>query len=678
VSTTFEPRFFDEIDHARVRLGEAMTTRHLVRVLGLACVAALAALPAVAQRGAVNGQWHAYGGDSGATKYSPLEQINAANVAQLRIAWRRPALDAAITAQAPQMRANSTFRSTPLMIDGVLYAGNGVGFVEAFDPATGATLWVEPPLGTGPSGYRGASTRGIGYWGDGANARILTQHNEYLFALDPKSGKPIPSFGDAGRVNLSTSYGVPYTWTGAPFVIGDVVVLGSSPLDEFANKEAPRSDVRAYDVRTGKLRWMFHVIPQAGELGVETWENESWRYTGHAPVWSLISGDPELGLVYLPITAPTNDMYGGHRLGDNLFTQSLVAVEAATGRRVWHFQTVHHDLWDFDPPAPPILMDITVEGRPIKAVVLLTKQSFAYVFDRASGEPVWPIVERPVPQSSVPGERTAATQPFPTKPPAFDLQGSTEDNLIDFTPELRSEAVAILNRYTHGPLFTPPSIRDDRPGGNPGTIQLPGSVGGPNWTGGAFDPETGLLYVPSSTAPFTADIEPGDPSVTNLRYVKGKRLWGPAGPRGLPLFKPPYGRITAIDMNAGEIRWQVANGDGPRDHPAIRHLNLGSLGNPGHSAPLVTKTLLFVGEGSDAMVGAARIPPGMPFDTAANYGEPWFRAYDKATGAVLAEIALPAGTTGAPITYLHRGKQYIVVAVGGRDVAPEWVALSLP
>jgi quinoprotein glucose dehydrogenase len=562
----------------------------------------------------------------------------------------------------------------------VLYAPNGSGFVEAFDPGTGETLWVEPPIEPGPNGYGGTATRGVGYWENGNDRRILTQHHEYLFALDAATGRPISSFGDGGRVYLSEGMGADmrYTWSGAPFVIGDVVVLGMSPLDDFANKEATRSDVRAYDVRTGQLRWTFHVIPQAGEVGVETWENDSWQYTGHAPVWSLFSGDPELGLVYLPVTAPTNDMYGGHRLGDNLFTQSIVAVEAATGRRAWHFQTVRHDLWDYDPPAAPILMDVTVDGRPIDAVVLLTKQAYAYVLDRRTGEPVWPIVELPVPQSTVPGERTAPTQPVPSKPPAFDLQGATEENLIDFTPELRAEALEILSRYTHGPLFTPPSIRDDAPGGNPGTIQLPGSVGGPNWTGGAVDPETGILYVPSTTAPFVADIEPGDSSYTNLRYIKGKRLWGPAGPRGLPLFKPPYGRISAIDMNKGEIVWQVANGDGPRDNPAIAHLNLGPLGNPGHAAPLVTKTLLFVGEGSDAMVGAARIPPDMPFDTAPNYGEPWFRAYDKATGEVVAAIPLPAGTTGAPITYMHEGKQYIVVAVGGRDVEPEWIALSLP
>jgi quinoprotein glucose dehydrogenase len=392
----------------------------------------------------------------------------------------------------------------------------------------------------------------------------------------------------------------------------------------------------------------------------------------------MFSADEELGLVYMPVTAPTSDMYGGHRLGDNLFSQSIVAVEAATGKRVWHYQTVHHDLWDYDPPAAPMLVDITVDGRRIKALVALTKQAYAYVLDRATGEPVWPIVERPAPQSNVPGERTSPTQPIPTKPPPFDLQGATEDNLIDFTPELRAEALEIVKRYTIGPLFTPPTVRDDRPGGKLGTIQLPGSAGAASWTGGAFDPETQLLYVPSSYSPFVADLEPGDPARTNLRYVKGRRTWGPAGPRGLPLFKPPYGRITALDMSKGEIAWQVANGDGPRDNPAIAHLKLGDLGNTGHSAPLVTRTLLFVGEGSDAMVVGGRVPPDMPFDTAPNYGEPWFRAYDKRTGAVVAEHRLPAGTTGAPMTYMHRGKQYIVVAVGGREADPEWVALSLP
>ena len=643
----------------------------------LALVGVLAAGAALAQTR--DGQWRAYGGDNAASHYAPLDQIDKSNVAKLGIAWRRPAVDASILTVVPRLKPDHTFRATPLMIDGVLYSPNGIGFVEAFDAGTGKTVWIEQPFTQGPDGYRGTSTRGVAYWTDGRDARILVQRSEYLMALNAKTGKPYKDFGDGGRVNLSAGL-VPetvYTWSGAPLVIGDVVVMGMSPGDTFAAKEATRSDVRAYDVRTGKLRWQFHVIPQAGESGVETWENESWKYTGHAPVWSLFSADEELGYVYMPVTSSTNDMYGGHRLGDNLFSQSIVCVDAKTGKRVWHYQLTHHDLWDYDPPTAPMLVDITVDGRPIKAVVQLTKQSFAYVFDRVTGKPVWPIEERPVPQSNVPGERTSATQPFPTKPPAFDRQGATVDNLIDFTPQLRAEALEIVKHYTIGPMFTPPTVRDDTPGGNLGTIQLPGSVGGANWGGGAFDPETHLLYVPSATAPFVADIEAGDPAVTDLRYVKGKRMWAP-GPRGLPLFKPPYGRISAIDLDKGDIRWQVANGSGPRDNPAIAQLHLPPLGNTGHAVPVLTKTLLFAGEGSNSSASAARTPPGMPIEITASQGEPWFRAFDKQTGAVLAEIKLPAGTTGAPITYMHRGKQYIVVAIGGRDQDPEWVALSLP
>jgi quinoprotein glucose dehydrogenase len=648
-----------------------------LRYSALAFVAVLAGTAAVAQTR--DGQWRAYGGDNAALRYAPLDQINRSNVAKLGMVWRRPAVDASILTAVPRLRPERSFRATPLMVDGVLYSPNGIGFVEAFDAGTGKTVWIEQPFEQGAEGYRGTSTRGVAYWTDGRDARILVQRSQYLIALNAKTGKPYQDFGDGGRVNLSAGYGpdMVYTWSGAPLVIGDVVVMGSSPGDTFAAKEATRSDVRAYDVRTGKLRWQFHVIPQAGEFGVNTWENDSWKYTGHAPVWSLFSADEELGYVYMPVTSSTNDMYGGHRLGDNLFSQSVVAVDAKTGKRVWHYQLVHHDLWDFDPPTAPMLVDITVDGRPIKAVVQLTKQSFAYVLDRVTGKPVWPIVERPVPPSNVPGERTSPTQPFPTKPPAFDRQGATVDNLIDFTPELRAEALEIVKRYTIGPLYTPPTVRNDEPGGNLGTIQLPGSVGGANWASGAFDPETHLLYVASATAPFVADIEPGDPAVTDLRYVKGKRLWV-GGPRGLPLFKPPYGRITAIDLDKGDLRWQVANGNGPRNNPAIAALHLPPLGNTGHAPLLLTKTLLFAGEGSDAAVGAARIPPGMPFEIAPNYGEPWFRAFDKQTGAVLAEIKLPDGTTGAPMTYMHRGKQYIVVAVGGRGQDPEWVALSVP
>lgn len=635
---------------------------------------------AAGQTGASNGEWHAYSGDNAATKYSALDQISRDNVERLRIAWRRPAVDATILRQAPGLLFSNNFRATPLMIDSVLYSPNGIGFVEAFDPGTGETIWIEQPFESGAAGFRGAATRGVGYWTDGTDQRLLVQRGEYLMALNARTGERYADFGEDGRVNLTEGLGpnLTYTWTGAPLVVRDVVVLGMSNGDNFAGMEASRGDVRAYDVRTGELRWQFHVIPQEREFGTDTWENESWRYSGHAPVWALFSADEELGYVYMPVTSATNDMYGGHRLGDNLFTQSIVCVDAETGERIWHYQLTHHGLWDYDPPAAPILMDITVDGRPIKAVTQLTKQSFAYVFDRVTGEPVWPIVERPVPQSDVPGEQTSPTQPFPTKPPPFDRQGSTEDNLIDFTPELRAEALEIVKRYTTGPLYTPPSVREEGPDGNLGTIQLPGSGGGANWSGGAFDPETQILYVPSATAPFVADIEPGDPEFTDLRYVKGMRIWM-YGPSGLPLFKPPYGRITAIDMNAGEILWQVANGEGPRNHPAIRHLNLPRLGYAGHVAALATKTLVFAGEGSTAMlVGGGRIPPQMPVETAPNYGEPWFRAYDKATGEILAELELPAGTTGAPMTYMHNGKQFLVVAIGGMNESPEWVGLSLP
>jgi quinoprotein glucose dehydrogenase len=367
-------------------------------------------------------------------------------------------------------------------------------------------------------------------------------------------------------------------------------------------------------------------------------------------------------------------MYGGHRIGDNLFSQSLVAVDLETGERIWHFQTVHHGLWDYDPPAAPILMDITVDGREIKAITQLTKQAFAFVFDRETGEPVWEIEERPVPQSTVPGEVTSPTQPFPTKPAPFDRQGATEENLIDFTPELRAEALEIFNNYVSGPLFTPPSIATEN--GTRGTIQLPGSQGGADVQGAAFDPETGLLYIPSIASPFVADILPGDPDETNLTYTKGSRRWI-AGPRGLPLFKPPYGRITAINMNTGDHVWMVPNGDGPRNNPEIAHLDLGKLGAPGRPAPLLTGSLLFVGEGFTNQRPGGRIPFDMPVEIATNSGGPWFRAYDKQTGETVWEIELEAGTTSPPISYQHEGEQYVLVAIGDRDHSPEMVAFKL-
>jgi len=632
--------------------------------------------PAPVASNVQEGEWQAYGATIGSTKYTSLRQINADNVAQMEIAWRRPAVDQYYLDMNPQQRYSTNWNGTPVVRDGVAYVTNGLGLVEAFDPGTGETLWVQEPPG-GAEGLPGAPTRGVAYWSDGTEARIFVQRGTWLYALDAATGESIPGFGDAGRADLQL---IPedferFRWGGVPMVVRDVVVIGQAMTDNFSNKEAPRGDVHAFDVRTGELRWTFNTIPQEGQFGTDTWQDRSWSYTGHAPVWALFSADEELGMVYMPISSSTNDMYGGHRLGDNLFSQSLVAVDAETGERVWHYQTVHHGLWDYDPPAAPVLMDITVEGREIKAIAQITKQAFLFVFDRETGEPVWDIEERPVPQSDVPGEVTSPTQPFPTRPAPFDRQGATEDNLIDFTPELRAEALEIVSNFVMGPLFTPPSLVTEN--GTQGTIQLPGSQGGGDVQGAAFDPETGYLYIPSITAPFVADLLPGDPELTNLAYTKGSRRWI-AGPQGLPLFKPPYGRITAIDMNSGEHVWMVPNGWGPVDNPAIAHLNLGKLGVPGRPSPLLTGSLLFLGEGQTGQRPGGRIPPDMPIEIATNSGGPNFRAYDKQTGDVIWERELEAGTTNAPISYLHEGKQYILVAIGDRDHSPELLAFTLP
>jgi quinoprotein glucose dehydrogenase len=624
--------------------------------------------------------------DGGITKYAPFDQIDKQSVSRLRVAWQRPAVDPSITARVPDLSYSGNFRATPVMIGGVLYSPNGVGLVEAFHPGTGKTLWVQEPFaGDGPAGFRGTSARGITPWADGSDRRLFVVRGEYLIALDASTGKPVAGFGEGGRIDLKPGLGARatgYAWTGVPQVCRDVVIvgvgIGGSMSDRATQRQGVPGVVQAFDVRTGKPRWKFNPIPRPGEVGSETWEDDSWSYSGDANLWSLISADEEEGLAYLPMTSPTSDMYGGHRLGNNLFANTLVCVRCATGERVWHYQIVHHDLWDYDLPAAPILANIRVDGKPIKAVVQLTKQAFAFVFDRLTGRPVWPIEERPVPTSDVPGERTSPTQPFPTKPPAFDRQGLSVDDLIDFTPELRAEAIALLKYYRVGPLFTPPSVRGDGPDGHRGTVQLPGSVGGADWQSGAFDPETGILYVQSITTPFTADIV--KPSTkTDLNYLSGTRAWTP-GPQGLPLFKPPYGRITAIDLNKGELLWVTANGDGPRDHPLLKPLNLPPLGNPGRSSPLVTKTLVFLGEGDPVMAAlGSRLRPEMPRTLAPGWGGKKFRAFDKATGRIVWETELPSGVTGAPMTYMFEGKQYIVAAIGNtEEERAGFVALSLP
>ncbi len=436
--------------------------------------------------------------------------------------------------------------------------------------------------------------------------------------------------------------------------------------------------------------WTFRTIPRPGEFGNETWENGSWKYTGNTGAWAPLSGDEELGYVYIPVEAPTSDFYGGKRRGDNLFSGCLVCLDAKTGKRVWHFQVVHHDLWDYEPSSPPLLADITVGGKTIKAVALVTKFAATFVFDRVTGEPVWPIEERPVPQSDVPGEKTSPTQPFPTKPVPFDRQGITVDDLIDFTPELRAEAVKILNQYRYGPLFMPPSVRDA--GGKIGTLILPHHAGGANWPSPALDPETGIMYVSSVTNPDILALAVADPARSDIGYVgspgSGRRRGagapaggsrgfasgeGPArsniGPRGLPLIKPPWGRITAINLNTGEHVWMIANGDAPdavKNHPAMRGIDLKKVGKPERSPLLVTKTLLFGADGS----GLFNAGPGG--------GGKIFRAIDKRTGAVAFELPLPASTTGVPMTYMVNDRQYIVVATGARGIPAELLALAIP
>ena len=651
------------------------------RVCVLFVAVGLAGANGIAQQGRRT-EWRAHGGDSGSRKYAPIDQITKDNISRLTIAWRRPAVDAALTAKAPDLSYSHDFRVTPLMIDGVLYSSNAIGLVEAFHPGTGKTLWVQQPYPDEPDGgLRGGSTRGIAYWSEGDTKRIFVIRGEYLIALDPATGRPQISFGQNGRVNLKTGLGpraTNYSSSSGPHVCRDVVIVGAQMTDAPQTMEQPPGNVQAFDVRSGKPRWTFRVIPRPGEVGNETWENDSWAYSGQANLWSLVSSDEELGLAYLPLTSATNDMYGGHRLGDNLFANTLVCVRCATGERVWHYQIVHHDLWDYDLPAAPVMADIIVNGRPIKAVVQVTKQAFAFVFDRTNGQPVWPIEERRVPTSDTPGERTSPTQPFPTKPPPFDRQGVSLDDLIDFTPALRAEALELVKQYRIGPLFTPPSIRGEGPGATRGTIELPGSVGGADWQSAAFDPETGMLFVESITGPFVADLVKGDPKRTNLNYVPGLRAY-PPGPQGLPLLKPPYGRVTAIDLNKGDIVWMTPNGDGPRNHPLLKPLNLPPLGNPGRGGVLATRTLLFVGEGDPVMVRAgARLRPGMPLSIAPGAGGRKFRAFDKATGSVVWETEFPSGTTGAPMTYMFDGKQYIVVAIGGIETDAELIALSLP
>ena len=635
-----------------------------------------------AQTGERSGEWHFFGGDSGSTKYSSLDLIDKENVANLEIAWRWESVDGRfnidqLMSEYPNLLvANDvsnvsidSLKAAPLMVDGVIYISTPFYQAAAIDAASGETLWAHDPRSYAsgiPIMMLGFSSRGLAFWSEGEQSRVIWGTGDgYLLQVDAVTGEPIEEFGNAGRVDLTV--GIPrarrrapinYSITSAPIIIRDVIVVGSAISDQPEYKEMPPGHVRGFDVHTGELLWTFHTIPQPGELGNDTWENGSWEYSGHANVWTLMSADEETGYVYLPIGSPTNDFYGGHRLGDNLFANSLVALDATTGQRVWHYQFVHHDLWDSDLPAAPNLIDITVDEQRIKAVAQVTKHGFVFVFDRITGEPVWPIEERAVSVSDVPGERASETQPFPTKPPAFDRQGLTIDDLIDFTPELRQEAISIVEQHRYGPMFTPPSLAGEGDDATKGTINVPGYIGGANWEGAAADPETGILYVASATIPSLSGMVEPQSSDATLNYVRD--VTTRVGPQGLPLTKPPYGRITAIDLNKGEILWQEPNGIGSpqvRSHPALAGVELPPLGS-GLDQVLVTKTLLLSAQPTPNEAGFFPLV-----------------ARDKLTGEVIAEVELPERAIGPPITYLFEGEQYIAVTV--RGTPPELVVLNI-
>lgn len=628
---------------------------------GLASLESVSIEPAVAESPDIpDVEWRHFGGDLNAARYAPLSDIDADNAAKLEIAWR---WSAANFGPQPELRNVSM----PIMRDGKLFLGAGATRnVVAIDPATGQTLWMWRP----DEGERFAqaarkdSGKGMSYYvgADGRRRVITVTPGYYLISLNADTGLPDPEFGAGGWVDLSIGMrrakgrDLDVGLTAPPLVVGDTIVVGAAHRISFRppSKSNVKGDVRAFDAMTGELRWTFRSIPEPGEDGYDTWLDDSATYTGNAGVWAPISADPELGLVYLPVESATGDQYGGDRPGANLYSSSLVAVDLETGKRRWHFQHAHHDIWDWDTPAAPILADMP-DGR--KLVVLLTKQAFAFVFDRRTGEPVWPIEERPVPPSDVPGEWTSPTQPFPTKPLPFDRQGVSRDDLIDYTPAIRAKVDELLDSVRIGPLYTPPSLKDAADG-TTGTLSLPSSTGGANWPGGAFDPTTGLLFVPSKTVVVQMQLE-HDPEVSDIRYISSRPT--PPEVLGIPIAKPPWGRITAIDLATGEHRWTMANGDTDEailENPALADVTLPRTGVATQAGVLVTDTLLFAGEGYQ--------------------GSPYFRAHDKATGEIVATIGLPATQAGPPSTYRVGGRQYIVMTVADGETAAELIALALP
>jgi quinoprotein glucose dehydrogenase len=636
-----------------------------------------------AQTSSSNGEWRTYGATLASTRYSPLDQINAGNFSSLEVAWR-------LKTDNLGPRPEFNFQSTPLMVGGVLYSTAGSRrAVVALDAATGEMKWMSS-LDEGERGReapRQLSGRGLAYWSDGRSARIIYVTPGYrMIALDANTGQRIPSFGQGGIVDLKQQMDQemdPITGDvglhAAPIIVRDVVIIGAAHT-EGSRPVSRRNDkgyVRGYDVRTGKRLWIFHTIPRPGEMGYDTWEQGSEEYTGNNGVWGQMSADEELGLVYLPTEMPTGDYYGGHRPGANLFSDSLVALDLKTGKRKWHYQFIQHDIWDWDLPCAPIIGDVTIDGRLRKIIMQPTKQGWLYVFDRVSGEPIWPIEERKVEASDVPGEKAHPTQKYVTKPPAYERQGVTIDDLIDFTPELRAEAVKLTSRFKLGPIFTPPVVSKFE--GPLGTLMLPNVTGGANWQGGSFDPETGVFYIFTNTEVSPLGLVPGkerpqEPS--DMAYVRGQAK-DPANPKaadipttvqGLPLIKPPYGRITAIDLKQGSLLWQIAHGETPdniRNHPLLKGLTIPRTGRQGRLGTLVTKTLLIAGEG-----GFFTLPDGRR--------GAMLRAYDKGTGKEVGSVYMPAPQTGSPMTYSLNGQQFLVVAISGQGFPGELIAFKLP
>jgi len=689
-------------------------------VAALALVAVAVGQPGVAPKayqtraGRAATEWRTYGADLASTRYSPLDQINKDNFSTLKMAWQLKTNDFG-------PRPDTLYSATPLFVGNVLYSTAGTArTVVALNPATGAVLWKhsEDEGPRGQNAARGGAGRGVAYWSsaNGSDQRIIYVTPGYrMIALDAKTGDPIPTFGQGGVVDLKLDNDQELDLVTAdiglnatPLVAGDIVVVGAAHRFSGSPRTMnnARGYVRGFDVRTGKRLWIFHTVPKPGEFGYDTWLDHSADRNGNTGAWAQLSADLELGLVYVGVEMPTGDYYGGNRPGHTLFDESLVALDIKTGKRKWHYQMTHHGVWDYDPPCAPVLYDVVVNGRRVRALAQPTKQAFLFVLNRETGEPIWPIEERPVPQSTVPNERTSPTQPFPTKPAPFDRQGVSIDDLIDFTPTLRAEAVEVIKRYRIGPLYTPPSL--SQVDGPLATIQVPADTGGANWPGASFDPETNRLFIHSHTGAYLAGLVPANPANSDFGYVAGRaggagargagtpapdpdapppagaargaRGAGAAGPptggrggvnvQGLPLIKPPYDRITAYDMKTGEILWQKTHSSTPDDiknHPALQGLTLPPrLGQPGRTfiGTLTTKTLLIAGEG-----GVHRNEAGERVAL--------LRAYDKATGADIGGVEMPDKQTGSPMTYLINGKQYLVVAVSGVDGA-RLIAYVLP